>query len=354
MIASKVLPISSSSPEGSHRKATRVAVASFNTRCLSSCAPDASKVLRNQYARKCQWIADQLDRMGCPDVVAFQEVSDKEALLEVLNHDNLRRYKRKSPQIVLPSCNISGLRNALLTCLPVKSSWVVENIPLCVQQQLANYCAVRDRFLRPPLVVVVQMPNDIDVEIWNIHLKSRRGIFVNGENPKSPFDIAMASARSQIVRIVESVAVRHLILQSLEQNHRPIVLAGDLNDVLYSTAFEIIAGDDPWKRLPYGEKVALWDSKMHNVWHVQSRMRDSLGGDHTYVFNGKRMSLDVVLVSNEFSMLNPGHVGWIESVRTFNDHLVDETISDLEPWASDHGQVVTTIRIGQYHHGVYE
>jgi len=143
----------------------------------------------------------------------------------------------------------------------------------------------------------------------------------------SPLDIAVASARSQIVRVVESVAIRHLILKSLVENRRPIVLAGDINDVLYSTACEIITGDDPWKRLPYAEKVALWEKKLHNVWHVQSRLRDLSRGDYTYVYNGKRMSLDVVLVSNHFSLLNPEHVGWVESVRTFNDHLVDETAS---------------------------
>ena len=46
---------------------------------------------------------------------------------------------------------------------------------------------------------------------------------------------------------------------------------------------------------------------------------------------------------------NPEYRGYVEYVKVFNDHLIDETLSNEEVpvTQSDHGQVVATIRLGQ-------
>jgi hypothetical protein len=57
--------------------------------------------------------------------------------------------------------------------------------------------------------------------------------------------------------------------------------------------------------------------------------------------------LDHILVSQEFVRSNPNHIGYVQFLQLFNDHLVDETLTDekSDNVASDHGQVVAQIKI---------
>lgn len=63
--------------------------------------------------------------------------------------------------------------------------------------------------------------------------------------------------------------------------------------------------------------------------------------------------LDHILVTKEFYHLFDGHIGKVQCVQTFNDHLRDETlIRNNEPaveGASDHGQLAVQIKIHENH-----
>jgi hypothetical protein len=60
---------------------------------------------------------------------------------------------------------------------------------------------------------------------------------------------------------------------------------------------------------------------------------------------GHHDSLDHILVSQEFVRQNPRRLGYVEYVKVFNDHLIDQTLSHdkIPKWQSDHGQVVITM-----------
>jgi hypothetical protein len=57
--------------------------------------------------------------------------------------------------------------------------------------------------------------------------------------------------------------------------------------------------------------------------------------------------LDHILVSQEFVRSNPDHIGYVQFLQLFNDHLIDETLTEekRDNIASDHGQVVVQIKI---------
>jgi hypothetical protein len=57
--------------------------------------------------------------------------------------------------------------------------------------------------------------------------------------------------------------------------------------------------------------------------------------------------LDHILVSQEFVRSNPNHIGYVQFLQLFNDHLVDETLTEekRDNIASDHGQVVVQLKI---------
>ncbi len=49
--------------------------------------------------------------------------------------------------------------------------------------------------------------------------------------------------------------------------------------------------------------------------------------------------LDHVLVSQEFVRTNPNHIGYVQYLQMFNDHVVDETFTEekRDNIKSDHG-----------------
>jgi hypothetical protein len=53
------------------------------------------------------------------------------------------------------------------------------------------------------------------------------------------------------------------------------------------------------------------------------------------------------MVSEEFVAQNLHRLGRVTYVSVYNDHLVDQTLENqtIEPWQSDHGQVVATIEL---------
>jgi hypothetical protein len=67
----------------------------------------------------------------------------------------------------------------------------------------------------------------------------------------------------------------------------------------------------------------------------------------THIHNGHYDSLDHIMVSEEFSAQNRDRIGQVTYVSVFNDHIFDQTLleDNIEPWQSDHGQVVATIEL---------
>ena len=65
--------------------------------------------------------------------------------------------------------------------------------------------------------------------------------------------------------------------------------------------------------------------------------------------------MDHILVSQEFVRQNPNRLGYVEYVKVYNDHLIDETLSDDRPprWESDHGLVTATIQLERGIPGVW-
>ncbi len=56
--------------------------------------------------------------------------------------------------------------------------------------------------------------------------------------------------------------------------------------------------------------------------------------------------LDHVLVSQEFVRTNPNHIGYVQYLQMFNDHVVDETFTEekRDNIKSDHGTDIKTLR----------
>ncbi|KAI9343055.1 hypothetical protein DFJ73DRAFT_523748 [Zopfochytrium polystomum] len=105
----------------------------------------------------------------------------------------------------------------------------------------------------------------------------------------------------------------------------PTIVLGDLNDGTHAVTTEIVSGTVPFKRLPFDEKEPQWRSLFYSTHDVQARTADR-DINYTYIHNGRYECLDNILVSNDLVRSNPSHIGYVQWVQYFNDHLIDQTL----------------------------
>jgi len=293
------------------------------------------------YRRKIAWIAGQLIEMNA-DVVGFQEIFDRAALEEALQASGLY----EGADLVVGAERPDGPVVGLVSRFPVLEYEFIENFPPPAQLTINNSPIPLQTFSRPVLYARLRLPTGQPVMFFVVHLKSKNPMIDEESDRHDPLERALGKARALIQRAAEATAARCLLLERLEGNNNPLILMGDINDSGHAVTSEIIAGSPPWRNLESRIKRQIWDTLLYNVNDIQARQsyRDVY---YTYIHNGHYESLDHILVSQEFVRQNPNHIGIVEYVRVFNDHLIDDTLTeDTVPcWQSDHGQVVATIQL---------
>ncbi|MEO1451373.1 MAG: hypothetical protein AAFV07_17710 [Bacteroidota bacterium] len=136
-------------------------------------------------------------------------------------------------------------------------------------------------------------------------------------------------------------------METLKDRQKPVVLLGDVNDSGLAVTTRIISGEPPHRRFPQEVKQEIWDVLLYHVRDIQAR-RSYADVYYTHLHNGHYEALDHIMVSQEMVQENPRRIGRIGQVRTFNDHLIDETIAGKNrSWQSDHGQVIATVELRQ-------
>jgi predicted extracellular nuclease len=291
--------------------------------------------------KKLNWMAHQLQQMNA-DVVGFEEV---------FHVDPLERAIKKSglyPKGEIVSFGADGTNPtvALVSAFPVLEKESISDFPPESILNLEGVTLPITKFSRPVLRAVVQLPTEHKVTFFVTHLKSKRPIVDEPNKRHDQKAKAVGHALSCVVRAAEAAALRCLLVDEMHRNSQPVIVLGDLNDVLRSVSTQIVTGTPPWKSLPKSQKEAIWDTLLWSTNEVQVRLSDR-DVTYTHIHNGHYEVLDHILVSQEFVRSNPEHIGYVQFLQHFNDHLVDWTLSE-EPQdltKSDHGQVVAVIRI---------
>jgi endonuclease/exonuclease/phosphatase family metal-dependent hydrolase len=300
---------------------------------------------KEQVDEKVQWIGAMLKRMKA-SIVGFEEVFHVEPLKRAVEASGFY------PTAEIVTCNCTGNKPnvALLTTFPVVEKEIVEDFPPESKLELNGLPIPVNKFQRPILRVVVKLPTGLDICVMVAHMKSKRPL-VDDTKRQDQKCAAVGEALSTILRAAEASALRCLIVSELEQHpDRPFVLLGDLNDSTRAVTTSIISGSRPWKRLPQVQKQKIWNSLLYstNDFQVRNSDRDVY---YTHIHNGNYECLDHVYVSNHFIRTNPNNIAYIKYLQMYNDHLVDETISDEKQSVteSDHGQVVAVLRFFSKH-----
>ncbi len=301
----------------------------------------------NQFSRKKDWINSMLMQMGA-QVVGFQEVFDKQALVEIIRENP---FLKNSTVYTSDDKNNSSPKVALVSKFPVRKVSVYENFPT---NAIIDFCPKDsaivklpfNKFSRPILKAEIQIDDFGYIDFYVVHLKSKRPIFYRDEDEKDPVCQAVAQARSLMLRASESVALRSILMQSIRKSTKPTIVCGDVNDIGNSVTSRIISGEVPQHKLSDSRKQEIWDVLLYHVKDIQAR-RSYQDMYYTHIHNGIYEALDHIMVSQELVTENPRNVGRVGLVRVFNDHLIDQTFTDEkhDRTTSDHGVVSCSIEL---------
>jgi endonuclease/exonuclease/phosphatase family metal-dependent hydrolase len=314
----------------------------FATFNLFNLAPPGVKVYDNlvpltpeEYEAKLTWTAHQVDLLDA-DLIGFQEVFSQAALKQVL-----ARTRRYQDAIHLgfdpdPAAERLTPSVALVSRLPIAESAPLVAFPDGIA--LPPGSRNPDRFTRAPLHAVVAVSPDLAIDVVVVHLKSRRPDYRNGDTGEDPQLYALASLRSLVRRGTEAAALRVLMSELARARKRPRVVLGDFNDVADSVTTGIVLG--------IGTPLA---DRLFDACQLQRRQDHLRDVGFSSVHEGRRTTIDHILVSEEFNADLPSAIGEVVDVIYLNDHL------DLElPEASDHGQVLARIRLFDEAHGLMD
>ncbi|MBD1852034.1 endonuclease/exonuclease/phosphatase family protein [Leptolyngbya sp. FACHB-711] len=294
-----------------------------------------------EYERKKQWIAAQLNRMQA-DIVGFQEVFHQEALEEVLT--GIPTYEGAA--LITGDPNGEKPRVALVSRFPVLRYEVIDRFPAAARFDLEDILIPLDRFARPVIQAEVAITNSLVCTVIVVHLKSKRPVISEGKDRHDPIEIVKGQTRALIQRAAEAIALRVLLVEVLQKTRHPVILMGDINDGDRAVTSRLISGDPPDPDWQHEYKEAVWDVLLYSAKEIQARQTR---GDfyYTHIHDAHYESLDHILVSQEFMLQNPRHIGHVKYVSVLNDHLMDKSLMDhpVEVWKSDHGQVVAQIEL---------
>jgi endonuclease/exonuclease/phosphatase family metal-dependent hydrolase len=291
-----------------------------------------------EYGRKVAWLGAQFRRLNA-DLVTVQEVWDESALREAVRLSGLRYAT-----VVAPGAEAGAIgtpRVGLVTRLPVQVLRSVSEFPPGFSVMVPEVGEHR-RFERPVLHAVVTLSNGQLVHVLTAHMKSKRPKFLQdaeGRALENRDDLrvqARAALRSLIMRGAEAAAMRHLVLELLENTREPLVLMGDLNDGPHSVTSQLIAASSS---IAFDRSAR--DTALFHAADVQtgSALRRDVGYSHIY--QGWPEVLDQVWVSEEFVAGSRFQLGEVLRVEYFNDHLHE----GRDRTRSDHGFVRTVFKL---------
>jgi endonuclease/exonuclease/phosphatase family metal-dependent hydrolase len=302
----------------------------------------------DEYIAKTQWLATLLDRLAA-DFVLVQEVFHEQALSDVVRQ-TASRGRAFGFAVPLADENNTKPRLGLVWRQPWQPR--IESIA-----DLPPGCSVpvpergeHTKFSRPLLRATVPLGGGTPLTLLNVHLKSRRPEFVDGESPDDPYAEARAQLRSLVIRGAEAAALRRLVVEATHRSRAPLVVAGDFNDAPGAVTTQIVA-DTSWKP----EDRPQRDCMLFDAFDVVRRIAPGRARDvaYTILHGGEPERIDHVLVSEEFVAESRHAIGHVAAVEIFADHLVerrraapagtDPNGADLRRIFPDHAAVCVTI-----------
>ncbi len=297
---------------------------------------DLPPYTQEEYEAKTAWIAEKIDQSDA-DVIGFQEIFSKKALHDVVAKT---RHYREANLICFdlndPPASLKP-QVALLSRLPLAGSPQTHQIfPRHFQITLPITDTLINRFSRPVLETPVFLPNGQILNIYVVHLKSKRPDFINSANKSDPYQYGLAALRSMMRRAADALGVRTLVSGFRQDNALPVAILGDFNDFSLAVSTRIVTGEEHESEQPLSPFYRLYD-----CFEIQSDPDSSKNHLSQFLEENGTPRIDHIFVSEEFTEKSGFLTGKIKKmVYLQNDGDPDN------PELSDHSLALVTIELG--------
>lgn len=271
---------------------------------------------------KRKWVADVIAALDA-DVIAFQEVFHQSELRKVLALEDARRGRRHTRPTRLLAMEEAQESTetpnvALATTFDVEHFAFHATIPQSGQVIMGESGPVATAFSRPVLHAAVRLPSSSGTTLAHffvVHLKSKRGEMLDGEDWSDPKTRARARSRALTIRAAEAAGLRALFLEVA--NDAPAMVLGDFNDDEQSVTTHIITDDPEWKGTH-----SPGEPDVHALFSARELAPRPPRAPplFTHLHRGRWEALDHILVTSHFCG-GPQSLAAISGARTISDHL---------------------------------
>lgn len=285
------------------------------------------------YEQKLDGLASTIEAQA-PDVLALQEVGDRDALDDLVD-----RLSGSWDRCVSNHPDRRGIRVAWVTRAGISTPEDIVDFPLPLRPvQSDDQAGSEARTGRGVLAVTVRHAGS-DVRLVTAHLKSKLLTFPGGRfQPRDEDERARFGAYALYRRAAEAATVRVAVDAMLADagETRPLVMTGDLNDTPEAATTQMLLG-------PPGSEIgtAGFDQPdlgdRQRLWNLAPLMPP--GRDYSRVNHGRPELIDHVLVSAALVRRSPSAEAVIE--QSLPSVTNDPTPRRDEP-SSDHVPVVAT------------
>lgn len=292
---------------------------------------------QEQYQAKTAWIADCIDKSGA-DIIGFQEIFSKEALHAVMA--KTQRYRNATlicfdqndpPSILKPQV-------ALISLLPLAGTPVSHGIfPEDFRITLPITDTVINRFSRPVLEAPIMLPNGHILNVYVVHLKSKRPDYVDPARKADPYQYGLASLRSLMRRAADALGIRTLVSEFRQNKALPVAILGDFNDFSYSVSTGIITGKEHESEHPLPPSLKLYD-----CFDIQTEPARPIEPIARFIEADGTDRIDHIFVSEEFTETSGYSEGRVKTMlyqQNGNNPAIPES--------SDHHLALATIALHQ-------
>jgi predicted extracellular nuclease len=290
-------------------------VATYNVLNLFDAQNDADKKV---IADKIEFLAARILESEA-DVVGLQEIGSEKLLNElVLSLEKHAPYTH----LVVGTPDVRGIRNAIVSRLPFKSSRVLTSpnldFPRFVEGDPPPFGA-RLPLRRGVVHAEVDAGDFGSVDVLVVHFKSGRGVPLRNAagEPIAPVvsrDYGEATVRALVFRAAEALFVRGAVDELLADPRRKVAVIGDFNDVVDSVPVRIVRGGGPTLLQSCTELVAK--ENRYTVLHGGNRQTI----DHVLVSWDLRNALKNCSILNE--LLRDHDAGFSDAPRADSDHAL--------------------------------
>lgn len=283
-----------------------------------------------EYEEKITWIAQQLDAVDA-DVIGFQEIFSQAALKDVLARTV--KYREAQHAGIDPDPAVTPLTPsvALVSRLPLINIKLHSAFPDNLTRTLPPQEHVQMCFTRPVLQAQVAAPDGQAIDVFVVHLKSKRPDYHAGEDENDPALFGLASLRSLHRRGAEALALHHLLHDCMAAD-TPLLVIGDFNDTIDAVTTELVMGAGRFGDNPF-------DHRLFDCRRIQAQRGLIRDVGYTHLHDGAFNTIDHLLVSKHFHPAYEGATGQVLEVVYLNDHVLWRP-----PQSSDHG--IALVRIG--------